>query len=35
MAQTPVIVIPAKAGTQIFQGVLDLGFRWGVGVSEF
>jgi hypothetical protein len=35
MAQTPLIVIPAKAGIQIFQGVLDPGFRRGDGVSEF
>ena len=26
--------IPAKAGIQYFQGVLDPGFRWGYGVDN-
>jgi len=35
MAQTPLLVIPAKAGIQVFRGALDPGFRRGDGVSEF
>jgi hypothetical protein len=35
MAQTSLIVIPAKAGIQLLSGVLDLGFGRGDGVSEF
>jgi len=35
MVQTSLIVIPAKAGIQVFPGVLDPGFRRGDGVSEF
>jgi hypothetical protein len=35
MVETLFIVIPAKAGIQIFRGVLDPGFRRGDGVSEF
>jgi hypothetical protein len=35
MAQTLLIVIPAKAGIQIFCGVLDPGLRRGDGASEF
>jgi hypothetical protein len=35
MAQTSLIVIPAKAGIQVFRGVLDPGFSRGDGVSEF
>jgi hypothetical protein len=34
MAQTSLIVIPAKAG-QVFRGVLDLGFGRGDRESEF
>ena len=35
MAQTSLIVIPAKAGIQAFRGVMDPGFRRGDGVGEF
>jgi hypothetical protein len=35
MAQKPPIVIPAKAGIQVFHWVLDPGLRRGDGVSEF
>jgi hypothetical protein len=35
MTQTSLIVIPAKAGIQVFRGVLDPGFRQGDGVSKF
>jgi hypothetical protein len=35
MAQRPLNVIPAKAGIQIFQGLLDPGVRRGDGVSKF
>jgi hypothetical protein len=35
MAETSLIVIPAKAGIQLFRGVLDPGFRRGNVVSEF
>jgi hypothetical protein len=29
------VVIPAKAGIQVLQGVLDPGLRRGDGVNEF
>ena len=35
MTHTPLAVIPAKAGIQVFRGVLDPGFRRGDGESEF
>jgi len=35
IAQRFLIVIPAKAGIQVFPRVLDPGFRRGDGVSEF
>ena len=35
MAQTSLIVIPAKAGIQVFRGVLDPCFHRGDGASEF
>jgi hypothetical protein len=35
IAQTSLIVIPAKAGIQLFRGVLDPGLHRGDGVSEF
>jgi hypothetical protein len=35
MARTLLIVLPAKAGIQVFPGVLDPGFRRGDGASEF
>jgi hypothetical protein len=31
----PIFVIPAKAGIQLFQGVLDPGFRRGDGLFDF
>jgi len=33
--QTPLLVIPAKAGIQEFQEVLDPGFRRGDGFRDF
>jgi hypothetical protein len=33
--QTPLFVIPAKAGIQEFQEVLDPGFRRGDGSGDF
>jgi hypothetical protein len=35
MPRKPLIVIPAKAGIQVLQWVLDPGFRRGDGVNEF
>jgi hypothetical protein len=35
MAQSSLIVIPAKAGIQAFRGVLDPGFHRGDSVGEF
>ncbi len=35
MVKTPLIVIPAKAGIQVFLGILDPGFRRGDKVSQF
>ena len=35
MSRTSLYVIPAKAGIQVFRGVLDPGFRRGDGVNEF
>jgi hypothetical protein len=35
MAQTSLLVIPAKAGIQVFRRVMDPGLRRGDGVSEF
>jgi hypothetical protein len=35
MFNTLPIVIPAKAGIQVFQGILDPGFRRGDGVRQF
>ena len=35
LLQKSCIVIPAKAGIQCFQYVLDLGFRRGDGFREF
>jgi hypothetical protein len=35
MAQRPLNVIPAKAGMQVFIGLLDPGVRRGDGVSKF
>jgi len=33
--KTPLFVIPAKAGIQVFQGFLDPGFRRGDGFGHF
>jgi hypothetical protein len=33
--QIPLFVIPAEAGIQLFQDVLDPGFRRGDGVFDF
>jgi len=33
--KTPLFVIPAKAGIQVFQGLLDPGFRRGDGFGDF
>jgi hypothetical protein len=35
LARTLSRVIPAKAGIQVFRGILDPGLRRGDGVSEF